>query len=305
MSLNAVRVALDWTPNTIHTGLYVALEKGFYKDAGLDVELLPPDDDYSKTPAKQLENGEVDLAICPSESCIAYYESGRMHLQAIYAILQNDASAIVSCRPEFAEVKSLENATYGSYNARYEDSIVRSMVTAGGGDGSRMKIKNSSGKLSLFEELKQGGVDATWVFMPWEGVEADLEGIKLHAFKTEDYGVPYGYSPVIARNANTGPTPDVLRKFLIATRQGYTSATKNPGDAIDILRPHCRPQRSFEFLEKSQNQINAYYSSGVVVGEMQHEKWEEWISWLFNKGLVTDQDIDTKKLYTNDFFRSS
>ena len=57
-----LRVALDWTPNTIHSGLFLAREKRLYQDQGLEVELLAPDEDYSITPAKRLEKGEVDLA---------------------------------------------------------------------------------------------------------------------------------------------------------------------------------------------------------------------------------------------------
>lgn len=154
-------------PDTIHSGLYLALQKGLFSDRGLDVQLLPPDQDYSITPAKRLENGEVDLAICPSESCIAYNETGKMKLQAIYAILQKDASAIASAK--HSDIKALDGGVYGSYNAKYEDHIVRTMVSNGGGNGENMKIKNSSGKLSLFDEARKGDVDATWIFLPWEG----------------------------------------------------------------------------------------------------------------------------------------
>lgn len=56
-----IKVALDWTPNTIHSGLFIAKEAGIYENRGLDVQLLPPDADYSKTPAKRVEGGEVDL----------------------------------------------------------------------------------------------------------------------------------------------------------------------------------------------------------------------------------------------------
>lgn len=153
--------------DTIHSGLYIALEKGLYKDQGIDVQLLPPDENYSTTPARRLENGEVDLAICPSESCIAYNETGKMKLQAIYAILQRDASAIASTK--HSDIKALDGGVYGSYNAKYEDHIVKAMVSAGGGDGTKLKIKNSTGKLSLFEEVRKGDVDATWIFLPWEG----------------------------------------------------------------------------------------------------------------------------------------
>jgi len=76
-----IRVALDWTPNTNHSGLFLAQSLGFYSSAGLDVELHSPGPDYSITPAKRVQNGDADLAICPSESCIAYAESGGMKLQ--------------------------------------------------------------------------------------------------------------------------------------------------------------------------------------------------------------------------------
>jgi len=132
-----IRVALDWTPNTIHSGLFLAQSNGFYSGAGIDVHLLQPDNLYSKTPAKKLEEGEVDLAICPSESVIAYAESSKsdFKLQAIYAILQKDASAIVSRKDGYGRCRDLENAVYGSYNARYEDAIVKHMISHGGGDG--------------------------------------------------------------------------------------------------------------------------------------------------------------------------
>ena len=303
MSNTTIKVALDWTPNTIHSGLFVALEKGFYKEQGLDVKLLAPDANYSQTPAKLLENGEVDLAICPSESCIAHRESEKMHLQAIYAILQQDASAIVTCRPEYADIKTLEKATYGSYNARYEDHIVRAMVNNGGGDGTQMKIKSSAGKLTLFDELQQGAVDATWVFMPWEGVEADQKGTKLNVFKTEAYGIPYGYSPVIARNAGSqNPNTDALRKFVAATRRDYEHAIKSPDDVAATLAPHCRPQRSVEFLTQSQRQINGFYDDEGRLGSMDAEKWSRWIEWLKSQDLLKSTQVAATDLFTNEFF---
>lgn len=303
-SQTTIKVALDWTPNTIHTGLYVALQKGLYSSRNLDVQLLPPDASYTTTPAKRLENGEVDLAICPSESCIAYSESGKLRLQAIYAILQKDASAIVSTKLGRVGELGSADAGYGSYNAKYEDHIVKAMVTKDGGNGDAMRIQNSPGKLDLFSELKKGGIDATWVFMPWEGVEAEMEGVKLHVFKTEDYGVPYGYSPVIARNAGAGLSEEVLGKFVEATREGYEFAVQNAKEAAEMLKEHCRPARSIEFLEKSQVAINGYYAGKGALGYMQAEKWETWVRWLGEKELL-QKPVEAKELYTNEFFTTS
>lgn len=295
-----IKVALDWTPNTIHSGLYLAIERKLYVDQGLDVQLLPPDADYSTTPAKRVEKGEVDIAVCPSESVIAYNETGRMKLQAIYAILQKDASAIVSLKHQ--SIAELDGGVYASYNAKYEDSIVKAMVSAAGGKGEGMQIKSSAGKLSLFDEVKQGNVDATWVFMPWEGVEAELDGLPLHPFKPEDYGVPYGYSPVLARNADSSLPSEILRKFVTATAKGYYHAMRDSKEAAAVLAPHCQPQRSQLFLDQSQQRVNEFCSDGVSgLGEMQATKWETWTEWLKEQKLL-GKDLTLGDLFTNEFF---
>jgi len=305
-SKTTLKIALDWTPNTIHTGLYLALEAGLYAHRNLDVHLLPPDNAYTHTPAKRLETGEVDLAICPSESCIAYHESGKMHLQAIYAILQRDASAIVS--PHLTQIRQLgeENRTYGSYNARYEDAIVQAMVSHDGGDGSRMTVAPQQGKLSLFDALKAGTIDATWVFLPWEGVEAELDNLPLHAFRMEDYGIPYGYSPVIAHNASASSSQrlskDVLWNFVAATMEGYHHAMTSVDEAVQVLSPHCSPPRSEEFLRKSQERINGFYSDGSTLGRMSGRKWRVWVEWLRGKGMLEEKEgkrVGEEQLFVN------
>lgn len=300
-SKTTVRVALDWTPNTIHSGLFIALKQGLYSSAGLDVQLLSPGPDYSRTPAKRLEAGEVDLAICPSESCIAYAESGKMQLQAVYAILQRDASAIVSLEGRVGRIGDLGKAkVYGSYNARYEDSIVKAMVAKDGGDPEGVKIERQQGKLGMFDALKQGKVDATWVFLPWEGIEAEMDDVHLQAFKTEEYGIPYGYSPVIARNAKADLPDDVLRNFVKATRQGYETAVKDPETAVSVLKDQCEPKREESFLKRSQESINGYYSDGSELGTMGEKRWTDWLAWLEENKMLASK-VDANGLYTNEF----
>ena len=313
-----LRIALDWTPNTLHSGLYLALHKNLYSAVNLTVHLLPPDPAYSTTPAKLLAQNSADLAICPSESCIAYAESrtsaSSPALQAIYAICARDASAIVSVGEQFARPRDLGNkeATYGSYNARYEDDIVRAMVAHDGGRAEGLRINSTDGKLSLFDKVRsqQGGVDATWVFMPWEGVMAAMQEKqqeKLNTFRLEDYGVPYGYSPVIARNAaEFDKIPDdVLRRFVEATQQGYRMASerKHRDLAVEALLPHCDPPQSKEFLLRSLEELSPFYGDEASkLGYMQPEKWEKWVKWLKDGDLIKDKELKVDTLYTNEFF---
>lgn len=300
-SPTTLRVALEWTPNTIHTGLFLAQAKGFYKSAGLDVHLLPPDASSNKGPSGRLEAGEVDLAVCPSESCIMWAESGKMHLQAVYAILQCDASAIVSTtlkRPR----ELGEGGRYASYDARYEVAIVRTVIERDGGNGEGVRIVRPEGNVSMFEPVKNGEIDATWVFVPWEGVEAELEGKEVRYFRMEEYGITYGYSHVIARKVGkAGIDENVLRRFVRATKEGYEAALEDVGAAVEAIRPHCRPGRSEEMLLKSQDRINQFYGDGSPFGTMNEEKWKTWISWLEEQKIMKPDAVEVEKLFTNDF----
>ena len=304
-STSTIKVALDWTPNTVHSGLFLARDKGFYADVGLEVELLSPGEGYSITPAKRVEKGEADLCICPSESCIAYAESGKMKLQAIYAILQRDASAIVSSHMSRPKDLGDREGTYGSYNAKYEDDIVRTMISNDGGEGSKMKVQRSTGKLDLFTEPKAGRIAATWVFLPWECVDALEDGTMLSIFRLEDYNIPYGYSPVIARNAASQRiSKKMLKEFVQATKKGYQLAMENPEAAIESVSKMCQPQRSLIFLLRSQQMINEYHSrvpkEAKDLGVMSAEKWDTWVQWLREKGSLKSS-IQANDLYTNEF----
>ena len=69
--MNTLRLALDWTPNINHIGFYVAKELGYYRDIDIDLAITNPlDDNYTLTPAKKVELGEADFALCPTESII-------------------------------------------------------------------------------------------------------------------------------------------------------------------------------------------------------------------------------------------
>ena len=172
------------------------------------------------------------------------------------------------------------------------------MIQTDGGNANGVKIEQQQGKLSLFDATKQGKVDATWVFLPWEGVEAELEGVKLHAFRPGDFSIPYGYSPVIARNAASSKlNDDTLWNFVAATMEGYRTALENPDAAVEALSEYCDPPRSKDFLRKSQEAINEYYRDGSTLGRMSSQRWRAFVDWLKGRGLLEGVEIDADKLF--------
>jgi len=305
-----IDLALDWTPNTNHTGFYVATAKGYYDEAGIDVAIHSPGDTgYESTPAKQVATGEATVAVAPSESAISYHTHPEYSsLTAIAAICQTDMSAIVTLEESGLDrPAALDGRTYASYDARFEDYIVRQLLKNDGGDGD-IEITTPP-KLGIWETLLEGAADATWVFMPWEGLLAERDGIALNAFSLEEYDVPYGYTPVLVARPETIAADDGLSAFLDATARGYQFAADNPAEAAAILREEATGMDidDLDVLEASQRQLaSAYLTTDGEWGTMTHSRWNAFVEWLADNGILTTidgepipaDDIDAGDLYT-------
>ncbi len=310
--MQTIELALDWTPNTNHTGFYVALAEGYYDNRGLDVSIRSPaEDDYETTPAKQVATGEATLAIAPSESVISYQtHPDYPSLQAVAAVCQTDMSAIVTLDDSgLSRPADLDGQTYASYDARFEDYIVRQLIRNDGGDGDLDIV--TPPKLGIWNTLLDGEADATWVFMPWEGRMAEREGIELNAFYLDEYDVPYGYTPVlVARPDSINAEADQLTAFLEATAEGYTFAVENPEEAAELLKHTANGIDNDElaFLSESQRAIaDAYLTADGEWGPMAHERWDDFVEWLAANEILTTVDgeplaaeaLPTEALYTN------
>jgi ABC-type nitrate/sulfonate/bicarbonate transport system substrate-binding protein len=299
--MTELSLALDWTPNINHIGFFVAKHKGFYSKRGLKVRMLDPiTDDYSRTPAKKVELGQADFALCPTESLMSYQtKSNPFPLKAIAAILQDDLSAIaVRADGEIQSPRDLDGKTYASYQARYEDGIVQQMIKNDGGEG-QLEIVYPK-KLGIFETLLSGKYDSTWIFLNWEAVAVNTSGESLRYFKMEDYGIPYSYSPVLAANADLlDEKAEAYRAFLAATKQGYLYAQENPQAAIRILQPLVPPNDQKIDLVKSLMATVHHFGAKADWGRMQPERITEFLEWIQRIGLEKTT-LAADDLVTND-----
>ncbi|MFN1836154.1 ABC transporter substrate-binding protein [Balneola sp. MJW-20] len=296
-----IRLALDWTPNTNHTGFFIAQEKGFYSNEELEVSISDPsNDNYQVTPAKKLETGLADVALAPTESVISYrFKSNPFMVKAIAAVLQKDASAVTVLKErDIISPAQLDGKSYASYKARYEDEIIKQMIRNDGGDGD-LSISYPD-KLGIWNTLINGEADATWIFLPWEGVEARSKGIDLRNFVLSDFDIPYGYSPVLLVSENELlDRRDEFKRFLEASRRGFEFAIDYPDEAASILAKHVPAgQLEGDALIESQKMINEYYTSENEWGRMKEGRWYSFISWLKERELIPEE-VESQDLFEN------
>lgn len=294
--MKKLRIALDWTANTNHTGFYVAQQEGFYKELGLEVTILTPDqDNYEITPAKKVELGQADFALCPFESVISYRtKQNPFDAVALATIFKEDISAIaVLASSEIKAPKDLEGKIYASYKARYEDEIVSQMIRNDGGNGN-IEIAYPK-KLGIWDTILEGQADATWIFSNWEGIQAKNEGVHLRLFKMSDYNIPYGYSPIIMASERLAREEwAAYSKFLLATKKGFLYAKENPVGAVKCLASFVsKRDQSINLLESQKFTAN-FYGTEDDWGMMDNQKVHLFIKWL------CQHNLESEKLLTQD-----
>ena len=225
--LTTMTLALDWTPNTNHTGIYVALSKGWYADEGINLKLLPYSANVS--PDVLVSSGKADVGISSTEGIVADAATGQP-VVSIAAIIQHNTSALVTLASSgLNRPRDLDGKIYGGFGAPYESAVVGEIIQHDGGTG---KFKNVTLGVDAMQALESHQVDFVWVFEGWEVIQAQRQGVKLNVFPITNYGVPDYYTPNIITSPNEiTQKSDLLRRFMAATTRGYDYARANPDAA--------------------------------------------------------------------------
>jgi ABC-type nitrate/sulfonate/bicarbonate transport system substrate-binding protein len=288
-----VRFAMDWTPNTNHTGIYVAIDKGWYRDANLAVELLPYSD--ANTPDTLVATGQADLGVSFAES-----------------ILQTNTSALVTLKSSGLDtVAKLNGKRYAGFGTPYEEPIIKTMIKHDGVEN--VAFENITANLFGYSAIVAKQADFVWIYMGWEGIQAELEGVELNTFSMKDYGIPDYYTPVIIANDTfLKDHGDVAKHFLEATARGYEFGVTNPTEAADSLIK-AAPAGTFsdpELPRKSQAYLAPFFKADQPRWGLQSiQKWTDFPTYLANTGLlkssdgrvIKPEDLKFEEMFTNDF----
>jgi ABC-type nitrate/sulfonate/bicarbonate transport system substrate-binding protein len=306
--LTTLTLALDWVPNTNHTGIYVAMQKGWYKEEGLDLQILPYADGAS--PETLVANGKADLGIAGGEGAITAVAAGQP-LVSIAAIIQKDTSAFVTRKDSgIASPKQFEGKRYAGFGAAYEEPVIAAMMKADGSTST--KFQNVTTNVFGFEAVAGKQADIVWIFMGWDGVQAQMQNIELNIIPPTKYGIPDRPTPIIITNtANTTAKADALKKFGKATARGYDFAIANPKEAADLLIAGA-PKGTFsntDLVYKSQEYLSPRYKEGADKWGVQNLKaWTDFPKFMYDNKLLLDsagkpitKELDYGKLFSNEF----
>lgn len=308
-NLTPFTVVLDWTPNTNHTGMYVALAKGWYKDEGLDVKILP----YASGTSSDIlvNSGKADVGVSSTEGVVSSAAAGNP-VVSIAAIMQHNTSGFMALADNgIKTAKDLDNKIYGGYGSPIEKAILHTIITK---DGGKDTYKNVNLDVAAMQALTNKQIDFFWVFEGWEVIQAKHQGLNVVYFPSVDYGIPDYYTPVLMTSPKEiKEKQELLKRFMRATSKGYQYAALHPKESAEILIATA-PKGTFadtDFIIASQEFVSAHYvDKGRIWGLQDKKSWHEYPQFIIDAGGALDKNskpvktLDFDSLYTNDFLKN-
>ncbi len=296
--LEKVTVILDYVPNTNHTGIYTALNRGYYEEEGMDVEVIEPTDGATATLVAQ-QKGNFGISY-QEDVTIAKSSEDPLPIKTVAAIIQHNTSGFVSLADSGIESPAdFEGKTYAGWGGPGESAVLEACMAKEGADFSKLDMVISDG--TGFEALGKS-CDIMWFFEGWDSVMAEMNDCKLNYMECRqlDERLDY-YTPVIiTSDARIESDPEMVSAFLRATQKGYKDVIEDPEGCAEILHSYA-PDYDEEMLKKSQTYLAGKFMEDTDTwGEMKDEVWERYSSFLQEYGVI-EKALPPSDYYTNEF----
>ena len=239
------------------------------------------------------------------------FRAQNVPIVSIAAIIEHNTSALVSLKSSGLDsVAKLAGKHYAGFGAPYEQPVISQMLSCAG--ASNTSFQNVTTQLDPIAALKSGQFDFAWIYMGWEGIEAQQQGIALNTFPLVDYCIPDYSSPVIITNQQfIQQHPAIIKRFMQATAEGYEYAIQHPDDAAKLLI-QAAPKGSFDdqqLVIKSQEYLSPRYAPDEKCWGMQSEaSWTNYPRFMFDHHAIQDANgnpitkaPDYNAAFTNQF----
>ncbi|AMV69962.1 Hydroxymethylpyrimidine ABC transporter, substrate-binding component [Pediococcus damnosus] len=298
-----VTVVLDWTPNTNHTGMYVAKQKGYYKKYHLNVKFMQP----PKDGAEQLvASGKAEFGVSAQDTFAgAIARKDPLPITTIAGIIQHNTSGIMSRKADgITSPKKMMGKRYSTWDLPIEQATIKQVVNDDHGNYKKLKLipNNITDEVAA---LKSKQTDDIWVFYGWAGQNAKVKNFPINYFSFRSLNKVFDYytPTLIGNNSFLKNNLQVAKDFMKATTKGYDYASNHPHQSADILMdqvPELKSNRKLVYA--SQTYLSKQYALGSKQwGKISATRWNGFYTWLNKNNLVSvklkkDQGFTNKYL---------
>jgi ABC-type nitrate/sulfonate/bicarbonate transport system substrate-binding protein len=295
---DTVRIALDWTPNTNHSGIFLAEERGYFADESLIVNVQEPGPTVS---LQLVASGRADFAVSMQEYVTMARAQGSpvVSIAALYP--HNTSGFAAPASLSITSPADFAHHRYGGWGTDLESVMVQTVMAQAGADPSSVEFINL-GTIDFVTALRLNMADFFWIYYGWEGIHAKLEGIDFTYLPLVDLSdVLDYYSPIILTSeAMISSHPEIVTRFTRALARGYVEAALHPEEAAEALLRHA-PELDPVLVHASQTWLAGQSETDLDTWGLQRpEVWTRFADWAFENHLI-DTAIDASAAFTNDF----
>lgn len=295
-----VSLMLDWYPNAVHSFLYVAEEKGYFKEEGINLDIQFPAN--ATDPIGMAASDQVTMAITYQPDVIVARTEQNVGVKSVGTIVREPLNRVVSlAESNIKSPKDLEGKTVGYTGIPLNESIVKTMVEEDGGDPSKVELVDVGFELNstLISKRADAVVGA---YINHEVPLLEFEGYQTANFDLTEYGVPSFYELIAVTSDKTWEEkPELIQAFWRAAEKGFEDMKADPDEALDILMAHQETENFplEEEVEKESMAILLPLMEGEQgFGYQEEEPWQETADWMKETGLIQNDPV-IDDLYVN------
>jgi putative hydroxymethylpyrimidine transport system substrate-binding protein len=291
-------VALDFYVNADHAGLYTAIERGYFRDAGLDVRPRVPSD--PSAPIKEVAAGRVDLAISYEPEVLLARDQG-LPVKAVAALVDTPLTSLIWLQGSGIDnVKGLRGKTIATAGIPYQEDYLRTILERSGLSPDDVEVVNV--QQGLLPAILSGRADAMFGgFLNVEGVDLAERGLDPRVVPVDRLGVPtYDELVLVADRERLASDPEPIREFIAALERGTYAAARDPQaatDAIVAAGNGLDPDLTRAEVDKTLPRLLP--PGDMPYGWMDRKRWQRFADYLYDAGQL-DSRPDASELSTND-----
>lgn len=300
-ALEDFTIVLDWYPNAIHSFLYVAQEKGYFAEEGLNLVINFPanTNDGISMPAA----GKADIGMYYLQDAIQTAMEEDVPIVSVGAVTQSSLNVVISLAESGIKgAEDLAGKKIGYAGTALSEAQIVSMLEYAGLSADDCQFVDVG--FDLLTATTTGQVDATTGNMVNHEVpQLEEEGFDINYFYPTDYGVPECYELVfLAGKDAVENNPEKIQRFLRACQKGFDFMKENPEEALQILLANQNAE-NFPLSETVETE-----SMNILLPVMETEDarflhqevsvWQDNADWMYEKGILGEQ-MDVSGLVVN------
>jgi putative hydroxymethylpyrimidine transport system substrate-binding protein len=287
-------LVLDFQPNAVHAGIYLALERDFDDAEGVTLRAQAPSS--STDSVKLLLAGRAQFAILDIHDLALAREKGR-DIVGVMAVVQRPLAAVMA-QPEIRRPRDLEGKRAGVTGLPSDDAVLRSIVRGDGGDPA--KVHKVTIGFQAVAALLAHRVDAATAFWNAEGVALQARRPGIRQFKVDDFGAPPYPELVLCVTRQTLQENRALVAATVrAVRRGYEEAIADPESAIEALVDGAGLKRADTAREL--DAVSPAFTEGAPrYGTLDPTALRAWARWEARFG-ITKRPPDVAKAFAPGF----